>query len=107
MQRILVLATVLLAPALGGALSVQPAEPLRKVCSGIEPARWRFVTPVPNGWGPEDCRAYVNEIRAKEMQLGCVFDDPQADGRRFSFGPPLTAANLKARIDVPGANCGW
>lgn len=107
MKRLLVLALILIAPALGGALTLQQSPQVQKMCSGVEPARWRFMVPVPGGWGPEDCRALVNEVRAKEMQVGCLFDDPQEDGRRFSFGPPLIAGNRGARIEAPKANCGW
>lgn len=107
MHRALVVLVCLATPMLGGSLALPRMPPVQKVCSGVEPFKWRFVIPVPSGWQIADCRSYVKDIRAKEMTLGCLFEEAQPNGAKFSWGPPVVAAREQREAVAPNPNCGW
>lgn len=75
-----------------------------KICSPFAPNVWRDVTPVPRTFTVADCMAFGPPIGAVHTQLGCLWDSPQPDGKRFSLG---TMSRNPAKPGLPEPNCGW
>src|ERR1043165_4455641 len=86
-----------------------PAYADSRICSGLTPQNWRMVVTVPPTWDKEDCRAFVASIGAKDVQLGCLFDQkPTPTLPKFSWGVPSAPVTTQpTTAGTPTYNCGW
>jgi len=83
---------------------------IAKVCSPFVPDSWRSITIVAMSWTIADCQAFARSVGATQIQLGCLFDEPQptSSGQRFSWGRRnIGASSAPSALALPPANCGW
>ncbi|GAM96635.1 hypothetical protein U91I_00255 [alpha proteobacterium U9-1i] len=83
---------------------------IAKVCSPIVPNNWRSTTIVAMSWTIADCQSFARSIGATDIQLGCLFEEPQPNSasQRFSWGRRTIGVNSTASsLSLPAANCGW
>jgi hypothetical protein len=92
-------AVLLLVGASGAQASSQ------KVCSPIEPEKWRTITSVPREWTASDCRSFAASVGAAYYKLGCIFSE--SIGERYSWSVEVKEVNDSTAPPSPPRNCGW
>lgn len=77
----------------------------QKVCSPIEPEKWRTIAAVPREWTANDCRSFSMSIGATQYKLGCIFSE--TIGEKYSWSAEVKEVNDSADPPAPPRNCGW
>lgn len=94
------IALLLLASTTSGVLASR-----QKICSPIEPEKWRAAIPVPREWTESDCRAFSTSVGATRYKLGCIFSE--AVGERYSWSVEVKEVTDPEAPPPPPRNCGW
>ena len=77
----------------------------QKICSPIEPDKWRTMAPVPKEWTAGDCRTFYEFIGANSYKLGCIFSE--AIGEKYSWSVEVKPITDETAPPPPPRNCGW
>ncbi len=77
----------------------------QKVCSSIEPEKWRTIVAVPREWTENDCRSFSMSIGGTHYKLGCIFSE--TIGEKYSWSAEVKEVNDVADPPSPPRNCGW
>jgi hypothetical protein len=94
-------AALLIAFASGAQASSQ------KICSPIEPDKWRTIAPVPKEWVSGDCRSFSESVGATSYKLGCIFSETVGEKYSWSVEVKQVTDEAAPPPPPPPRNCGW
>lgn len=102
-MRLAVICTTSAALLMVFASDVQASS--QKICSPVEPDKWRTIAPVPKEWIAGDCRSLSESVGATSYKLGRIFSE--AIGEKCSWSVEVKLITDEATPLPPPRNCGW
>lgn len=78
--------------------SSQSLTGTHKICSAVDPNRWRDTISVPNSWTRIRCAHFAISVGVDYYQIGCT-------GSTYAWGSMVTLSGTPTL--PPGNSCGW